>query len=106
MMIYIKAELSQTISDEALRTEYKHLLRRSKSISESVHRAYGQNKKTIDTVYVSGQSFNSYASENDAQYLIEIDSSIPLFSTILFARLMSDKNVMPFLNSSGTLVGD
>lgn len=95
-----------TISDKALRTEYKHLLRRSKSISKSVHCAYGRNKKMIETVYISGQNFNSFASENDAHYLIEIDSSIPLFSTILFSRLMSDKSVMPFLNSSGTLVGD
>ena len=94
------------ISDDAVRTEYKHLLRRSKSIAASVHRAYGTGKKTIETVYISGQCFNSYASETDDHYLIQLDSSIPLFSIILFGRLLSDPTVLPYLNTSGDFVSD
>lgn len=96
----------KTISDEAIQTEYGHILRRGDAIAKAVHDAYGSGRKQIKTVYVANQTFNSFASDNGDHYLIEVDSSVPLFLLILFGRLMSDETIMPSLDSSGTLESD
>ncbi|MBL4787286.1 MAG: hypothetical protein JKY49_17915 [Cohaesibacteraceae bacterium] len=73
------------ITDEAVRSEYRHILSRSKRIADAMHDAYGTGKKEIKTAFVSGNTFNSFARDNGNHYLIEIDSSIPMFNLILFA---------------------
>ena len=96
----------RTISDEGIRTEYKHAIERALRIGESLQRAYGADQLPIAFKYARGDVFNAKASKADGGYLVQINNSVPLFNIILFSRLLSDNSVFPLIDTSGTLESD
>jgi hypothetical protein len=96
----------RTISDEAIRNEYKHALKRAFRISESLRRTIGADRLPIDFKYVEADIFNAGAGKLDDRYLVQINSAVPLFLLVLFSRLMSDRSVFPMIEPSGHLASD
>ncbi|WP_149535755.1 M48 family metalloprotease [Siccirubricoccus phaeus] len=90
------------ISDEGLRREYQHLQSRVRSVARSLREGYGQGRKPIEFRYINDGSFNAYAGMDAAAFRIEINASVPLFVTILFYRILSDRKFLPFLDTRGT----
>ena len=95
-----------TISDEAIRTEYRHILLRGQAIADAAVATYRPNGNKIEVSYVSEQAFNAYARPKDQSYAIEIDSSIVLFNLILFSKLMTDSQMLPYLGEAKQLESD
>ena len=95
-----------TISDEAIRIEYRSIMRRANVMSSAIHRIYGEDRPPINFKYVEADTFNASASLNNEGYLIELNSSVPLFLLILFSRLLSDPRVLPHLSSKEAIVSD
>jgi hypothetical protein len=96
----------RTISDEAIRIEYRNILRRANVMGAAFQRAYGKNRPPLIFKYVEADTFNAAASRTNEGYLIELNSSVPLFLLILFSRLLSDARIFPHLSSEETIVSD
>lgn len=91
----------EAIDDAGLRTEFMHLALRARNVGRSLHQAYGTNRLPFAFRYINGFEFNAYASADESAYRIELNASVPLFSILLFSRLLSDPQMLPFLDGGG-----
>lgn len=89
------------ISDPGLLSDFRHIAHRSRSIARQLHDVYGAGRKPIKFGYVDGGEFNAFAGADEDSYVIELNKAVPLFSIILFYRLLSDPEVLPHLDKSG-----
>ncbi len=94
------------ISDPGLLSDFRHIAHRSQSIARQLHEAYGAGRKSIRFGYVDGEEFNAFAGADNKGYVIELNKAVPLFSIILFYRLLSDPEVLPHLDASGDLASN
>jgi hypothetical protein len=96
------------ISDEAIRTDFRHLERRANLIAKSLVEGYGPGRKPIEFRFINESEFNAYARFDTAndQHLVEINAAVPLFTMILFYRLLSDNRVLHYLDPAGAVASD
>lgn len=102
MDIFDPAEISNVF----IRGQYERLLRRGKSTGDAVHRAYGENRKTIKFVYVKRQEFNAFVTGDDDHYYVQIASGVPVLLIVLFNKLFENPILLPDLNIEGAAVTD
>lgn len=96
----------ETLSDPAIRQEFTVLQKRAEAIGKAVCTAYGTGRKPITFRFVDGQQFNARAGKTPDTFFIEINAAVPLFHMVLFARLLSDKSVLPHIDAEGPVVSD
>jgi len=89
------------ISDPGLLSDFRHLAHRARSIARQLHAAYGTERKEIKFDFIDAGEFNAFAGADEGFYVVELNKAVPLFSIILFYRLLSDPDVLPHLDASG-----
>jgi len=85
------------LSEAAIVDHYDRLIQRGNRACEAVHKAYGRDRPPVQMRYVAWGEFNASAGMGDEAYEIHISHSIPLLLLILFQRILSDDEVMPWL---------
>ena len=91
------------LSDSSVRREYEVLLRRADAVAASTMNAYGKDRLPISCRFVEADVFNAQVRKAKDCYAIEINNSVPLLMMILFGGLLSDKNLLPYLDFEGAM---
>ena len=90
----------QTIKDAALRDHYYMLERRFSEIARFVERTYGLGDRKIAIGFVSSNQAGATVKNIGDGYAICISSALPQALRLLFARLLADRELLPWLPSN------
>jgi hypothetical protein len=96
----------ENVAEIGIRTDLRHIAHRAGSIGQQLHFAYGTGRDSIVFRFISDYEFNAYAGKAETNYTIELNVAVPLFSIILFYRLLSYPSVLPFLSTDGATPSD
>lgn len=88
---------THTIQDPVLRAHYQLLERRFAEMSVSTEQAYGLNGCKICPGFTASHQAGASATRTKVGYSIRISSALPQALSLLFARLLADPEVLPWL---------
>ncbi len=94
------------LSDPSVRQEYEVLLRRADAVAASTMKAYGEGRLPICCHFVEADIFNARVRKAEDFYAIEINNSVPLLMMILFGALLSQEEMLPYLDHGDVLATD
>ena len=94
------------IPDPGIRKDLQHIEYRAQNVAGQLHRIYGAGRKLILLRYTNDHDFNAFARLDGESYLVELNAAVPLFSSVLFCRLLSDDGVLAQLSKSGHFPSD
>ena len=87
------------LTEPSIRREYDVLLRRAEAVTKSVQDSLGADRDPIKYHFVEADVFNACVTRDQDAYFIEINNSVPLLMMILFGALLSQPDMLPYLDS-------
>lgn len=87
----------EAIKDSVLRNHYQMLERRFAEIAGAVGRSYGFEDREIAFEFMASNQAGATVQKTSSGYAIKISSALPQALSLLFARLLADPEVLPWL---------
>lgn len=90
------------IQDDGIRIQYQTLRKRFRSLAKQIETIYKLDGRHIEFDFTVDGTFNASVEMTDDKYRIHMSNAVPVLLMILFDKLLSDDQSLPWVSSEGT----